>query len=307
MKKKTKIALLILILILCIAGGIIAFLFFGKKQPNIITVEGQKYDLSEDFQKVVGKMVEDDIEIGRPSGSYQLYDEEGKYIKGSGGLLNAGDIFGEERDRTGRFHPDIAEEMKDDYGNLISKVFYLYDMEDNEIISDFGIASAEDAEKKLDTKTFIETDSPLQTRGDYAYTAVFVNGKPLDFSDYEEQLEEFKEYEYSPEQNVGGILMKFAPHYQAFSTRFYADYFKTCQTYEQLEVIFERYSNSLEEDLLLLLAMEDAYQQLEEEETESFMIISFGVEEDDEIVNMYYEEFYFDDDWDPEKFLPDAE
>lgn len=226
MKKKTKITLLILIL--CIAGGVIVIFCFGKKQPSLITVEGHKYDLSKDFQKVVGKMVEDDIEIGRPSGGYQLYDEEGKYIKGSGGLVNAGDIFAEERDRTGRFHPDIAEDMIDEHGNLISKVFYLYDMEDNEIISDFGIASAEDAEKKLDTKTFIETDSPLQTMGDYAYTAVFVNGKPLDFSDYEEQLEELKEYEYSPKQNVGGILIKFAPHYQAFSTRFNADYFKTC-------------------------------------------------------------------------------
>lgn len=304
MKKKTKITLLILIL--CIAGGVIAFICFGKKQPSLITVEGHKYDLSKDFQKVVGKMVEDDIEIGRPSGSYQLYDEEGKYIKGSGGLVNTGDIFGEERDRTGKFHPDIAEEMKDDHGNLISKVFYLYDMEDNEIISDFGIASIEDVEDKLDAKTFIETDSPLQTMGDYAYTAVFVNGKPLDFSDYEEQLEELKEYEYSPKQNVGGILIKFAPHHQAFSTRFNADYFKTCQTYEQLEVIFEKYSNSLEEDLLLLLAMEDAYQQLEEEETESFMIISFGVEEYDETVNMCYEEFYFDKKWDPKKFLPAA-
>lgn len=121
MKKKTKITLLILILILCIAGSIIAFLFFGKKQPNIITVEGQKYDLSKDFQKVVGKMVEDDIEIGRPSGSYQLYDEEGKYIKGSGGLVNADDIFAEERDRTGRFHPDIAEDMIDEHGNQIGR------------------------------------------------------------------------------------------------------------------------------------------------------------------------------------------
>ncbi|MBR6666151.1 MAG: hypothetical protein IKL22_10615 [Lachnospiraceae bacterium] len=307
MKKKTKITLLILILILCIAGGIIAFLFFRKKQPNIITVEGQKYDLSEDFQKVVGKMVEDDIKVSRASGSYQLYDEDGKYINGSRGFTDGADIFAEERDRTGRFYPDTAEEIKDDHGNLISKVFYLYDMEDNEIISDFGIATADDIEDKLDTKTFIETDSPIQTRGDYAYTAVFVNGKPLDFSAYEEQLEEFKEYEYSPEHNVGGIVLKFAPHYQAFSTRFYSDIYKTHQTYEQLEVSFERHSNSLDEELLILFALEDAYQQLEEEETESFMIISFGVEEDDEIVNMCYEEFYFDDDWDPKKFLARTE
>ena len=177
MKKKTKIALLILILVLCIAGGIIAFIFFVKKQPSIITMEGQKYDLSEDFQKVVGKMAEDGIKVSRASGTYQLYDEDGKYINGSSGFMDGADIFAEERDRTGRFYPDTAEEIKDDHGNLISKVFYLYDMEDNEIISDFGIATADDIEDKLDTKTFIETDSPLQTRGDYAYTAVFEIGR----------------------------------------------------------------------------------------------------------------------------------
>ena len=132
MKKKTKVALLILIL--CIAGGVIAFIFLGKKQPNLITVEGLKYDLSEDFQKVVGKMAEDGVKVSRASGTYQFYDEDGKYINGSSGLMEGADIFAEERDRTGRFYPDTAEEIKDDYGNLISKVFYLYDMEDKEII-----------------------------------------------------------------------------------------------------------------------------------------------------------------------------
>lgn len=307
MKKKTKIGLLILILILCIAGGIIAIFCFGKKQPNLITVEGHKYDLSEDFQKVVGKMAEDGVKVSRASGTYQFYDEDGKYINGSSGLMEGADIFAEERDRTGRFYPDTAEEIKDDHGNLISKVFYLYDMEDKEIISDFGIATADDIEDKLDTKTFIETDSPLQTRGDYAYTAVFVNGKPLDFSDYEEQLEELKEYEYSPEQNVGGIVLKFAPHYPAFTTRFYSDFYKTCHTYEQLEATSKEDYHSLDEDLLILFALEDAYQQLEDEKIESFMVISFGVEEDDEIANMYYEEFYFDNDWDPKKFLARTE
>jgi len=304
MKKKTKIVLLILIL--CIVGGVIAFIFFGKKQPNIITVEGQKYDLSKNFQVVVGKMIEDDIDVYRPSGSYQLYDEDGKFINGSGGLINAGDIFAEEKDRTDRFYSDIAEEMIDEHGNLISKVFYFYDMEDNEIRSDFGISSTEDIEK-LDSDTFIETDSPTQLGCDYGYTAVFVNGNPLDFSDYEKQLDELKEVEYSANPTIGGVLMKFTPHHQAFGTRFNGDFFRTCHTYEQLEEIFKKYSNSLDEDLLITFAMEDAYQQLEDEEATSFIVVTFGVDEEEENVNMYYNEFYFDEDWDPDKFRPDAE
>lgn len=304
--KKKKVALLILIFVLCLAGGIIAFLFFGKKQPNIITVEGQKYDLSKDLQEVVGKMVSDDIKIGRPSGRYQLYDEDGKFINGSGGLINAGDIFAEERDRTDSFHSDIAEEMIEEHGNLISKVFYFYDMESNEIRSDFGISSIEDI-KKLDSDTFIKTDSPIQLGCDYGYTAVFVNGKPLDFSDYEKQLDELKEVEHSANLTIGGVLMKFTPHHQAFGTRFNSDFFRTCHTYEELEEIFEIHSNSLDEDLLILFAMEDAYQQLEDEEAKFFTVVTFGVDEEEKTVNMYYNEFYFDENWDQKKFLPDAE
>ena len=52
--------------------------------------------------------------------------------------------------------------------------------------------------------------------------------------------------------------------------------------------------------------MEDAYQQLEDEEAKSFIVVTFGVDEEEESVNMYYNEFYFDEDWDPDKFLPDA-
>jgi hypothetical protein len=254
---------------------------------------------------VVGKMAEDGVDVYCPTGLYQLYGTDGKYIKGSGGLTKARDIFGEERDRTTNIRSDIAEKVINKHGKLISKAFYLYDLEDNEIRSDFGVSSIENI-KKLDTESFIETDSPIQLGCDYGYTAVFVNGKALDFSDYEEQLDELKDGEYSPKPVLGGALIKFAPHYQAFGTRFSSDFYRTCHSYEEIEEIFERSSNSLDADILIVFAMEDAYQQLEDEEAKSFIVVTFGVDEEEESVNMYYNEFYFDEDWDPDKFLPDA-
>ena len=300
MKKKLIISTA---LILCIACAVIAIISLGiingKSKPNLLTIDGEEYNLSDDFQEVVGNMVTNDIKVVNTSGLYNYYDEDGKFIKGSGGLLNEAFISASEVNRTSGLVLKDTEEFTEEHGFFCCKIYYINDLENNEIISSLGVSSYDEAEDVLDNDTFIQLDKMIYTNDDYGYGAVFVNGKPLDLSAYEEQLEELKEEEYTPGQYVGGILIKFFPHLFGFTSPLCSDMYKAVPSYEELN----SYSHiSLDEELLLLFASEDAYEQLENKKADSFIVVFFGLSEEDEVVNMAYYEYYFTDEWDKNKF-----
>ncbi len=286
------------LLTLCMTCGIMAC---GSKEEkaSLLSVDGKEYDLTGDFRDVVGAMVEDDIKVTSLTGQWLLYDEKGKYVAGSSGLKEGYDIAAQEQNQTNRFDPETAKEVAEEYGYFIRKDFYLNDMEDKDVVSGLGIASLEDVEKKLDQEKFLETGNSTHAVGDEVYMAVFVNGEALDFSAYEDELEEVKEYS----DDRKSLLREFFPHISAIGmSRLCGDVFLGCRSYEELEGTADKLSVPLEETLLLTFALEDAYEKLEDEEIESFFVLSFGIDEEDETVNMGYSEFYFDKNWSEEKF-----
>ena len=203
-------------------------------------------------------------------------------------MLDEYDVACMERDRSRemcQFEPDEYEDYVDEYGNFILKIYYLDDMEEKKIVSGLGISSIDDVDEVMEKVKFQKKDYVTYTWGDYGYAAILVNGKVLDVSQYEEELEELKDYEGFGVSRLAG------------------DIFRTCLTYEEMEAVADRIDLSLEEELLLHFALEDAYDQLEDEEIESFSLVSVGVLEEEERVNMVYSEFFFDEQWDSEKFV----
>lgn len=296
MKKR----MFVLLTVFCVMCSISACGSVGEKAA-LAVIKGKEYILSGDFQTVVGTMVEDGLRVIDCT-SMKVFDEEGKW-DGNASLLDKYDVACTERDRSRemcQFEMDEYEDYVDEYGNFILKIYYLDDMEEKEIVSGLGISSIDDVDEVLEKAKFPKKDYVTFTWGDYGYVAVLVNGKVMDFSQYEEDLEKLKDYEGTKEK---GILTKYFPHVVGFGvSRLAGDIFRTCLTYEEMEAVADRIDLSLDEELLLHFALEDAYDQLEDEKIESFSLVSVGVLEEEARVNMVYSEFFFDEQWDAEKF-----
>ena len=297
--KKRVFALLLVLGVMCnvtACGGNI-----GEKAALAI-IDDTEYVLSEDFQTVVGTMVEDGLRV-IDCNRLKIFDEDGKW-DGTASLLDEYDVACMERDRSRemcQFEPDEYEDYVDEYGNFILKIYYLDDMEEKEIVSGLGISSIDDVDEVMEKVKFQKKDYVTYTWGDYGYAAILVNGKVMDVSQYEDELEKLKDYEGTKDK---GILAKYFPHVVGFGvSRLAGDIFRTCLTYEEMKAVADRIDLSLEEELLLHFALEDAYDQLEDEEIESFSLVSVGVLEEEERVNMVYSEFFFDEQWDSEKFV----
>lgn len=288
--KKQFLSLTIMFSILC---GLCAC--GADKAPTIITIEGKSYDLSGDFQEVVGNMVKDDLQVVSAYSNgldYNIYDEDGKIDKNTDFDKDEPYIYAIERSEV--ITPDDEE-----LGCLIQKMYLLdANAEFNSIIG-FNSDS-----KKKDIKNlggFMEC-VPVRMRNSDAYGALFVDGKAVDFSEYEDDYEEWKEM--LDEEGYKRTFDKFFPKpwYPKLVCRiFYADFMKMSNTYDEFETRAEEVGISLKEEIMLAFAMQDACERLEDEEIESLVSVKVEVTEEDDII-MEYIEFYFDAEWDDDKF-----
>ena len=138
------------------------------------------------------------------------------------------------------------------------------------------------------------SDCCKKIREERGYVGVFVDGKAVDFSEYEDELEELKEFTGEGPDAIIGVSF---PNVRAFGMgRLNGDIFRTCHSYEELEKTAERVEMSLEEELLILFALEDGFERLKDEDAERISVLNFGVSEEE--LNMAYSEFYFDKEWD---------
>lgn len=264
-----------------------------KNKAALVTVNGEDYDLSKDFKDVVGDMVKDEIKVASLT-SYRYFDEKGKETKGTSGLQDRADVFAREEDRSRSFTPEEAEEIAEEYGYFIRKDFYFEHMEEKEIESGLGIVSVEDVEEKLDADEFVEVNKSLQAMGNVGYVGVFVDGETMEFSEYEDKLEELKEF---IGEGANTIISEYFPHYRAFGmTHLSGDVFRARYSYDELERTAEIAQISLDEELLIMFALEDGFERLMDGDAERISVLNFGVSEDE--LNMAYSEFYFDKEWD---------
>lgn len=302
------------VIALCLAVGmIIGVTGCGTSTSKVATIEleGIQYDLSGDFQEVVGSMVADGIEVrsyflehaaGLP---YTVYDEEGKIIEVKSVDNKISHI--QAREAQVQITTEWLMEKNDEDVPLIVKTFW-FDTDYNNYKSADGIDGTSDKDDLtglVEKKGFSERDRIIFYKN-YTCGVLYINGEAVDITQYEEDYEDFVDdfdddgYEKAVEKHFPGI------RYCYDACDFWRmDYLKLSGDFDELKESCEDILNiPVKEELLLSFALQDAGEMLEDGDIDSFVIIRYELEEDYEEVPilMEYTEYYLDEDWGTEKF-----
>lgn len=278
-------------------GMMIGMVGCGSKNPAGITIEGKNYDLSGDFQEVVGSMVEEDLQVAYYMFSLNdtyVFDEDGKRYLADEFDKNEPFILAMERNEN-----TVPE--NDELGTFVHKI-YMLDA-NVEFESKLGFGSEDDGEEIEELKGFMKT-TPIKMMKSDAYVALYVDGEMVDFEKYEESFEEWKD-SFDGTNSYRDALTEFFPqsYYPKLVCRmFAADYLSMSREYDEIMERAKDMGFKVKEDIILAFAMQDACEQLEEGEAQSVVVVKVEVSEDDGNL-MEYNEFYFDEDWDPEKYV----
>lgn len=132
-----------------------------------------------------------------------------------------------------------------------------------------------------------------------AYSALYVNGDMVDFSDYEDDYEDWIEH---VKQN--GIYAGMNDPYQMgegfYKIIFYYENNGITDIDELIEGFDKEFGDDIFEGIVVMqLALNDALKMMEEGEVETCSIVSFAlslVNEKD--IVMFYKNYYFDPDYD---------
>lgn len=291
--KKRVLALLMTI---CMAAGLSACEEKGHKFAEI-TIEGEKYNLSKDFEEVVKGLVKNDVQVISYVNSSLLepngYNEECKLEKA------------EEYEDT-YLYADYApvtrfyfEPNGKDVDDLVIKVFELWDgVVEYETAS--GIAWDSDEDDLEELKGYVKMDTvfhKIQT----TYGALYVDGKIVDLSRYEDEFEEWKDF--VNENGFYEAMEEYLPNQQYYnlSSSIWAEQFKTSRSYKELKEACDNFKLPLKNVMLTNFAMRDAGEKLEDGEIESYALIRYEVSGDGEIC-MQYLEYSIDEDWDEDDY-----
>ncbi len=292
MKKK----ILVILMTMCM---VVSLSSCGEKEHKFadITIEGEKYNLSEDFEDVVKALNENDIQVVSYLHSSMLkrsvYNEDCKLEKVEGcedSCLYA------DYTPVSKYHFPSEEKNSDD---LVIKIFELWkDTVEFETASGITWDSDEDDLKELEG--YVKMDVvfwPNQT----TYGALYVDGKIVDLENYEDEFEEWKNY-----LNENGFLKamdKYLPNRQYYhlTSRIWADLFMTSRTYEELKEGCDEKGLPLKNVMLTNIAMHDAGDKLEDGKIESYALIRYESSKDGGIF-MSYQEYSIDEDWNEDDY-----
>jgi len=258
----------------------------GEKAATFI-IEDETYNLSGDFQEVVGSMVENDLQVRSLYDSMYrtIYDEDGK--------------FSDEEVDMGKPSIYAAENSVLADESIIQKMYMIDMAADYESKLGFDSDSEKKEIKELDG--FMKCTAVRVIDND-TYVAMFVDDKQVDFSKYEEAYEEwleiFKEDGYSEaydeffsEENYPKLACRM----------FYSDFLKVMNDYDEFEMWLENTGIVLEGEMILALAMQEACELLVDEEAERIIVVRVEINKEDG-TTMQYDEFYIDENWEYEKF-----
>ncbi len=300
MKKKVLSVILTL-------GMMIGMVGCGAKNPAAIIIEGNSYDLSADFQEVVGTMVEDGLQVvymwdlalssqGTSGGIIQarMFDEDGKYVEEQDLDTKEPYIRAAERRQI------IDEELQEEKGYLVGKRYWI----SSELVDfecEIGVSSESENDDFENLKNFVESNTLLNLKDD-GYSALYIDGKAVKLESYEERFEEWKEV--AEEDGFTEAIEEYFGNCQyadLVSRLTSVDYIKSYGSYKEIKSHMSDVGIDVEEDIIYTLAMQEACEMLEAGEAERVTTVRFDVSDDD-VVFLEYCEYYFDEDWDIDKF-----
>lgn len=286
MKKR----LLSVVVVLGMVCGLCACSSAGKKAATV-TIEGETYDLSGDFQEVVISMVQDGLNVGERL-RYNVYDEEGMFNQ-EGVQRDVDYLWADER--------VYAKDWNN--GTLLYNIFCVegnkFDFE-----SKMGITSDSRKKEIRELEGFVHSDMYKMIGGVVAGNehrdALFVNGDMVDLSEYDDDYEEWVEY-----VKEKGIYAGVNDPYMIGDGFYYI-----IHAYEHYGITdidafieeYDKYDETFKDTVVLQLALNDAITGMENGEVDSCSILSFGLTNDEEDIVMCYINYHFDADYDDMKY-----
>ncbi len=248
-----------------------------------VTIDGDKYVLTGDFQEVVGSMVKKGLNVYETL-TGNIYDEEGKFSDA---------MIEKDVDYLRASENVYYEEWKE--GSLINSEFWIlgiqFDFESN-----WGITSDSDEKDLKELEGFIKADA--YRAGGENRVALFVDGEMVDFSEYSDDYKEWLKL-----VKEEGIYAGVNEPYRMGDTFYQILHYYHQFGIEDIDAFIEKYEKSgysFKKTVTLQLAIDDTIQKMEEGEATTCSIVSFGLVHED--MAMKYVNFYYDADYDELKF-----
>lgn len=277
--------------ILCVLGLCVSMLFSacgGNGSVHLVKLDGKTYDLTGDFQKVVGKMVQSDLIVADMQ-TLRCYDEDGCFLRGKDASLKLNSKSQPECFATQRPNNQINTE-------IIQNVYYFR----NEYETAHGIK--EDSKKK-DIKAldgFVKYRGARQVNSD-AYISMYIDNKPVNLDNYEDECDDILDVLEENPSKIQDIREEYFSDVQAIPS--------VCALFQSPNVIpysnindIQMRNHYLAIDIMIALASQDAAEALRDGEIDSYSLVWYSIE--NESVETYYYIYTYDDDWDNQKFMP---
>lgn len=270
--------------------SVIDTLLQDPTQNFTVIVEGQSYNLADDFETTIASMVKNGIEVRYAVGTkLMLYDENGKLYEVES-YDKSKPHFYYTRGNTS-FSGDITKlnELRKEKGDLVCDIYPMYATNITFELPN-GICSTSSVDELKSLDGFIEK-AAIQSRKNFSYGAVYVNGEPLDFSDYEDIYNAWVE-DVNNEGFSAATTKHFPNRFYSISNLWQYDDLRTCQNIEEVEAICSNMNIPCKAEILFTCAMIDAGKMLEEGKIDSYSIVCFE-DLDGEGLLMQYNKIYF--------------
>ena len=273
--------------LICILGLCISMLFAacGSVNPLIVKIDDISYDLSGDFQDVIGEMVENDLLV-KDYRSMQPYDKKGRYraLKDGENKLDMGACLATQKP-VFLHAPGIIESI------------YNF-KEDYETVTGINDKSSVDAIKANDE--YVKYRGMRRVNNE-DYVAMYIDNKAVDINEYRDELrlilrdfdvknpadvERMKELYFSDMESIPSILC-------------FSDILSMLSKDDFLK---ENNGKNLYVDISLSIALaaNDAAEKLRDGDIDSYSILYHEINE--EYTETEYRVYTYDEDWDVEKF-----
>lgn len=264
-----------------------------------VTIEGNKYDLSGDFQKAVGAIAKDDIHVVSTMGQFE-FDENGYFQKYDMAAVREGKaIFAMEQLQIGVINDEPVREVVGQYYELSTG--------NAEYKTADGITNESDADDAAALKGYVAQQG-FRTLRNEAYAGFYVDGKIVDLKEYKDEYEKIL-----ADVEDGAVSSEIMSEYfygisMFLDTRFaksnmsmvvFSDLQQAMDSDDMSS--FEEQYPCFEEDMLLALAAMDAGEKLLDGDIESYTMIIYEYNEGDAMWTYFYD-YHRDKDYDIHKF-----
>lgn len=273
--------------LICILGLCISILFAacGSVNPLIVKIDDISYDLSGDFQDVIGEMVENDLLV-KDYRSMQPYDKKGRYR-----ALKDGESKFDIASCVATQSPLIMHDP-----GIIESVYSFNN--DYETVS--GINDNSKGKEINSNDEFVKYRGMRKVNNE-AYVAMYIDNKAVDIDEYRDELRL--------------ILRDFDVKDSADVERMSELYFSDVESLPRILSFGDILSSLSKDDFLkenngknmyvdislsIALAANDAAEKLRDGDIDSYSIIYHEINE--KYTATEYRVYTYDEDWDVEKF-----